>query len=822
MKSNFYASEHRVIDAEEIAKGIENNQFELYYQPKVNIQHGKVFEVEALIRWNHPTKGMIPPNDFIPLAEEMDMIIPLGNWVIETACRQIQQFESKHTISLTVAVNISPLQLYDSMFAKNVQTIIEKTNVCANRMKFEITENVILNRDEALPMISCIKALGVRFSLDDFGTGYSSLTLIKEFPVDEIKIDRSFIKTCLFSHKNKTIVRVMITMAEQLGIDVTAEGVEKEDQLLFLGKEHCPQIQGYYFSPPVPLPKLLSCIQSIENKLIQIKSDNELKERCQENYSPDAERLELETTLREQQGMIMKFRKEGDHFIHTLAEGELMNKTGYISQDVVGKTLFDILPAEEANEREEHYRKAWAGEEVSYETCLNGYYYLAKLRPIKDQGEVVEVILSAVDITERIEIEERFQKIAEYTLSGVVIYKDNQIIYVNKAAKEILQTEKLVGKHVREVLDFNESLFLSKLKEIEHKQNLQTLEIPITLINGNVLNLKVGIVPVKYENESASMLLFTDETKLKDIERTVMKSGKALADVNYALNESSIVAITDQKGTIQFVNDKFCEISKYNAEEVIGENHRILNSGYHPRTFFQDMWRTIASGKAWHGEIRNKAKDGSIYWVDTTIVPFLNEQGKPYQYVSIRNDITTRKLTEEKFRESQEQLKYLAFHDPLTSISNRRMFLQELDKLVKSGLKNQTKFAVAYLDMDGLKMINDAIGHEGGDMAIIKLVEVVSEVIEDRALISRHGGDEFTLLIPNLTSEQEAIQLIEKVLERLRRTYHLVFPIRASIGLAFYPKDALTRNKLLNLADEALYNAKKNGKNQYKLAAEQE
>ncbi|SDM89561.1 PAS domain S-box-containing protein/diguanylate cyclase (GGDEF) domain-containing protein [Geoalkalibacter ferrihydriticus] len=232
---------------------LEREEFSLYYQPKIDLASGRIVGCEALLRWRHPHRGLVAPTEFIPLAEETGLIVPLGAWVLKEACRQARVWQNQGLPPLSIAVNISARQFSKSDLPQLVQETIQETGFKPRLLILELTESILMsNPTSAVSVMDKLKALGVRLSLDDFGTGYSSLAYLSRFPFDQVKIDRSFVSGIVSDPKSATIATAIIGLAHRMHLRVVAEGVENEEQLGYLHKNGCDEIQGYLLSRPLP------------------------------------------------------------------------------------------------------------------------------------------------------------------------------------------------------------------------------------------------------------------------------------------------------------------------------------------------------------------------------------------------------------------------------------------------------------------------------------------------------------------------------------------------------------------------------------------
>jgi PAS domain S-box-containing protein len=234
-----------------LRKALENQELSLHYQPQVALGSGRITGVEALLRWNSPEMGPISPLDFIPIAEETGMIVPIGEWVIRTACSQARAWQKQGLPDLRMAVNLSARQFADSQLLDRVAAILAETGLRPDLLEFEITESLLM-KENVLDALQAFKKLGVQLSIDDFGTGYSNLGYLRQFPIDRLKIDKSFVQDISHKQDSDTIAAAVIAMARSLRLGVIAEGVETDLQLQFLQELECEEMQGYYFSRPCP------------------------------------------------------------------------------------------------------------------------------------------------------------------------------------------------------------------------------------------------------------------------------------------------------------------------------------------------------------------------------------------------------------------------------------------------------------------------------------------------------------------------------------------------------------------------------------------
>ena len=270
----------RLILEHDLHHAVEKGELFLEYQPQVNLQSGEIYAVEALVRWKHPEKGWISPGAFIPIAEETGLIVPIGEWILETACKQTKKWHDEGIPNIGVAVNLSIRQFFQQNLVQMVEDILERTNLAPYYLELEITESMTMDTCHTIQVLQDLKKLGVKIAVDDFGTGYSSMSYLKDFPIDRLKIDRSFINQVQSNSHDGALISMIISMAKHLQLQVVAEGVEEVDQLAFLTERDCDSIQGYLFSKPISPEEVSVNFDQIQKKAVSLA-------RLEESYSRD-------------------------------------------------------------------------------------------------------------------------------------------------------------------------------------------------------------------------------------------------------------------------------------------------------------------------------------------------------------------------------------------------------------------------------------------------------------------------------------------------------------------------------------------------------
>jgi len=323
----------------------------------------------------------------------------------------------------------------------------------------------------------------------------------------------------------------------------------------------------------------------------------------------------------------------------------------------------------------------------------------------------------------------------------------------------------------------------------------------------------IVVTPAKKENGKidGALTVISNVTDREVANRKVAEYTKEIVEIKAALDAHAIVAVTDARGIITQVNDKFCTVSQYPRDQLIGKTHKVINSGYHPKEFFSDLWRTIQRGEVWTGEICNRARDGSVYWVHTTIMPCIGPQGIPAQYIAIRADITKRK-------EAEESARQLALQDVITGLPNRRLMGERLTHALITSKRERQFGALLLLDIDNFKDVNDSLGHAAGDELLRQISRKIQTSVRKTDTVARIGGDEFAVILERVDSDVSSniVDIADKIREEINDNYNVggnFVNVSTSIGIVLFCDDTDKAEELMKQADLALYKAKEDGRN---------
>jgi PAS domain S-box-containing protein len=613
----------------DLPHAIKKDEFEVHFQGIFDAVTSQLFGFEILLRWNHSKLGSISPADFIPIAEEMDMISSIDLWVVNETLKELEFMDIQNKENLKLNFNISPKDLLKMDFVDSVIEIVDRSVIDYSNVVLEITEtlNLLPEKDG----IKKLKDKGVLIALDDFGTGFSSLSQIKYYDIDYLKIDISFIRDINKNYDNTLITNAILALAKSLKIKVIAEGVEESEQIDFLRSKKCDYLQGYFLHKPSNKDGVQSDL-SKEAFIRFSKSKNDMDYKDYVGFY--------------QYGKLI--------YVSVSYDGEILNVS-----ELLSKTI-------EYNIRKGEYIES---------IIINNYVSNFKkyINDVKDTGENRSFMTELVGLKESIPVKVTIIKDKESN-SLDVFFED----YRSKR-DEYLRTRNVYNRYDLVFSNINTAIIISDSNFVIRDWNNKAQDVfgyaRDEAVGENLIKLLVDddlqneISVVAYNTMKGVVTENINENIVKSGDRIICRwkntllpndKGEIVGFISWVediteqvrieeeVNTLSTVikqkpnpvVITNRDGEIEYVNNAFLELTGYTIDELLGENPNILSSGLQSKEYYKKLWDTIEAGAVWEGEFKNKKKNGDIYITESRVFPIKNDKGFITKYCSIQRDIT--------------------------------------------------------------------------------------------------------------------------------------------------------------------------------------
>jgi diguanylate cyclase (GGDEF)-like protein/PAS domain S-box-containing protein len=533
-------------------------------------------------------------------------------------------------------------------------------------------------------------------------------------------------------------------------------------------------------------------------------------------------------TLVEQAGDCVYLTDTLGYFEYVNPEGERL--TGYSNEELIGMLYIELIhpnwrddvQAFYIQQRDERIKESILEFPIIKKSGEIIWGQQSVTLMIED-GEIIGLQGIVRDITDRVVMEQtlrkneqRYKALFDHTNDAIFILDlELKHIAVNHRAADMLgyTPEELIGMHASQVVapeDFNDTE--KKEKALNAGETLPIYERVFVRKDGSRFTGEVNVSLVK--DHGGNPLHF--QSVVRDITEHVRTREQLSMQATAMESAASGIVVTDKDGNIQWVNPAFTRLTGYTAEEAMGENPRILKSGFHEDSFYKELWDTISAKKVWEGEVINRRKDGGLYYEEMTISPVLNEKGGIHQFVAIKHDVSARV-------EAEKRLQFLATHDPLTHLPNRLLFYDRLERAIHRAERNKKKLAVLFIDLDNFKVVNDHFGHEKGDQLLKEVADQLNDTLRASDTVARLAGDEFTIILDELSDPKDVIPIVEKILAGFPKEFIIEdekVGITASIGISIFPDDGEEFDTLIQHADEAMYAVKEKGKEGYNFYGE--